>query len=80
MDPSLEYCRRNFKYVVPLPPINQVQTICKILEGILPKVRMGARGRVLGGKGKGGSCFEGENMMHEVRMGALGAWGFVQGL
>lgn len=37
MDPTLEYCRRNFKYVVPLPAINQVMTVCKILEGILPK-------------------------------------------
>ncbi|KAL6747291.1 flagellar outer dynein arm heavy chain beta [Haematococcus lacustris] len=37
VDPSLEYCRRNFKYVVPLPAVNQVMTICKILEGILPK-------------------------------------------
>ncbi|KAI8473051.1 MAG: flagellar outer dynein arm heavy chain beta [Monoraphidium minutum] len=37
VDPCLEYCRRNFKTVVPLPAVNQVMTICKILEGILPK-------------------------------------------
>lgn len=35
---TLEHCRRNFKTVVPLPAVNQVMTICKILEGILPKV------------------------------------------
>ena len=33
---TLEYCRRNFKYVVPLPAMNQVMTVCKVLEGILP--------------------------------------------
>ena len=33
---TLEYCRRNFKYVVPLPAVNQVMTVCKVLEGILP--------------------------------------------
>jgi hypothetical protein len=38
VDPTLEYCRRNFKFVVPLPAVNQVMTVCKILEGILPKV------------------------------------------
>ncbi|KAK9808985.1 hypothetical protein WJX72_007373 [[Myrmecia] bisecta] len=37
VDPTLEYCRRNFKYVVPLLPISQAMTICKILEGILPQ-------------------------------------------
>lgn len=37
VDPTLEYCRRNFKYVVPLPAVNQVMTVCKILEGLLPK-------------------------------------------
>jgi dynein heavy chain, axonemal len=37
VDPTLEHCRRNFKYVVPLPAINQATTICKILEGILPQ-------------------------------------------
>ncbi len=39
VDPTLEYCRRNFKYVVPLPAVSQTMTVCKILEGILPKVR-----------------------------------------
>ena len=38
VDVSLEYCRRNFTAVVNLPAISQVQTICKILEGFLPKV------------------------------------------
>lgn len=38
VDVSLEHCRRNFKGVVPLPAVNQAMTICKILEGILPKV------------------------------------------
>jgi len=38
VDPTLEFCRRNFKFLVPLPAVNQVQTLCKILEGILPKV------------------------------------------
>ncbi|KAF5834390.1 hypothetical protein DUNSADRAFT_8976 [Dunaliella salina] len=37
VDPTLEFCRRNFKFLVPLPAVNQVQTVCKILEGILPK-------------------------------------------
>lgn len=37
VDTTLDHCRRNFKYVVPLPPVNQVMTVCKILEGILPK-------------------------------------------
>lgn len=37
VDPCLEHCRRNFKYVVPLPAVNQAMSICKILEGILPK-------------------------------------------
>ncbi|GBF97683.1 flagellar outer dynein arm heavy chain beta [Raphidocelis subcapitata] len=37
VDPCLEYCRRNFKTVVPLPAVNQVMTVCRILEGILPK-------------------------------------------
>ncbi|MEW5311809.1 MAG: hypothetical protein WDW38_003494 [Sanguina aurantia] len=37
VDPCLEFCRRNFKNVVPLMPITQATTICKILEGILPK-------------------------------------------
>ena len=36
VDVTLEYCRRNFKYVVPLPAVNQVMTVCKVLEGILP--------------------------------------------
>lgn len=43
VDPTLEHCRRNFKHVVPLPPVNQVMTVCKILEGILPTVSRGVR-------------------------------------
>ena len=38
VDPTLEYCRRNFKSVVPMPAISQVLSICKILESILPQV------------------------------------------
>lgn len=38
VDPTLEYCRRNFKYVVPITAISQVMSICKILESILPQV------------------------------------------
>ena len=38
VEPTLAHCRRAFKTVVPLPAINQAQTLCKILEGILPKV------------------------------------------
>ena len=30
IDFTLEHCRRNFKTVVPLPAINQVQTVCKV--------------------------------------------------
>ncbi len=40
VEATMEYCRRNFKTVVPLPAINQAMTVCKILEGILPKVTM----------------------------------------
>ena len=40
VDPTLEYCRRNFKYVVPVPAISQVMSICKILESILPQVQL----------------------------------------
>ena len=30
VEPSLEQCRRAFKTVVPLPAINQVNTLCKV--------------------------------------------------
>lgn len=33
VDAALEHCRRNFKTVVPLPAINQVQTLCKVGHG-----------------------------------------------
>lgn len=36
----MEYCRRTFKSVVQLPYVAQVQTICKILEGLLPKEKV----------------------------------------
>jgi dynein heavy chain len=36
-EPCMEYCRRNFKYVVQLPSVAQAQIVCKILDGILPK-------------------------------------------
>lgn len=37
VDTSLDFCRRNFKFVVQLPAVSQALTICKILEGILPQ-------------------------------------------
>jgi dynein heavy chain len=37
LEKSLEHCRRNFKTVVPLVTVNQAQTVCKILEGLLPE-------------------------------------------
>jgi dynein heavy chain, axonemal len=37
---TLERVRRYFKVVVPLPEVNQVQTLCKLLEGCLPKARI----------------------------------------
>ena len=37
VDVTLDYCRRNFQYVVPLVAVNQAMTVCKILEGILPE-------------------------------------------
>ena len=39
IDTTVDYCRRNFKTVVPLPLVNQVQTVCKVMEGFLPQVR-----------------------------------------
>ena len=39
VDTSLDYCRRNYKTVVPVPAITQAMTICRILEGLLVKVR-----------------------------------------
>ena len=37
VDVSLDHCRRNFQYVVPLVAVNQAMTLCKILESILPE-------------------------------------------
>lgn len=39
VETTLEHCRRNFKTVVPLPPINQVQTLMKVLWGALFEAR-----------------------------------------
>ena len=36
MEKSLDYVRRNFKQVTPLVYVNIAQTVCKILEGMLP--------------------------------------------
>lgn len=30
VDSTLDYCKRNFKHVVQLPAINQVQTLCSV--------------------------------------------------
>ena len=38
IETTADYCRRNFKTVVPLPLVNQVQTVCKVMEGFLPQV------------------------------------------
>jgi dynein heavy chain len=37
MEKSLEHCRRNFRTLVPVVQVNQAQTVCKILDGIIPK-------------------------------------------
>ena len=39
IDATADYCRKTFKMVVPLPLVNQVQTVCKVMEGFLPQVR-----------------------------------------
>ena len=39
IETTADYCRRNFKTVVLLPLVNQVQTVCKVMEGFLPQVR-----------------------------------------
>ena len=36
VEKSMEHCRRNFKTLLPLVPVNIAQTICKILESMLP--------------------------------------------
>ncbi len=38
LEGCMEYARRHCATVVPLPPINMVQTVCGILDGMLPKV------------------------------------------
>ena len=37
LDKSLEFCRRNFRTIIPLSSVSMAQGICKILEGIIPK-------------------------------------------
>ena len=34
----MAYCSRSLKTVTPVIPINQAQTVCKILEGLLLQV------------------------------------------
>jgi len=36
LEKTLEYCRKNFKTVVPLVAMNIATSICKILEGMIP--------------------------------------------
>ena len=36
VEKSIDYCRRNFKTVIPLVGMNLATTICKVLEGIIP--------------------------------------------
>ena len=38
LEPCMEYSRRQCKTTVPLPPTTMVQTVCNILDGVLPKV------------------------------------------
>ena len=37
IDHSVEHCRRHFKTIVPLEPINLVSTVCNIMESLIPK-------------------------------------------
>ena len=37
LDKALEYCRRNFRTIIPLSSVSMAHGICKILEGIIPK-------------------------------------------
>jgi len=39
IETTADHCRRNFRTVVPLPLVNQVQTVCKVMEGFLPQAR-----------------------------------------
>ena len=41
VSPVMTHCSRNFKTVTPVIPINQAQTVCKILEGLLSQVLSG---------------------------------------
>ena len=40
VETTIEHCRRNFKTVVPLPAISQALTVCRLLEAVLPTVRL----------------------------------------
>ena len=39
IEATMAHCRHAFKVVVALPAVSQAMTVCKILEGILPRVR-----------------------------------------
>ena len=47
VETTADHCRRNFKTVVPLPLVNQVQTVCKVMEGFLPQARATSAALVL---------------------------------
>ena len=38
VEATMAHCRHAFKVVVALPAVSQAMTVCKILEGILPRV------------------------------------------
>lgn len=40
IDVTVEHCRRTYQAAVPVPVTSQVQAVCRILEGLLPKVRV----------------------------------------
>eukprot|EP01012_Entosiphon_sulcatum_P019543 TRINITY_DN24443_c0_g2_i1.p1 TRINITY_DN24443_c0_g2~~TRINITY_DN24443_c0_g2_i1.p1 ORF type:complete len:4685 (-),score=794.60 TRINITY_DN24443_c0_g2_i1:231-14285(-) len=48
---SLEYCKVEFNYVVPVSEFNLVQTLCYLLEGLLPQLQaaLAAENSVTGG-------------------------------
>lgn len=46
VESTLEHCRRAFKTVVPLPAINQVQTLCKVREASKGQLGWEGGGRV----------------------------------
>lgn len=40
LEPCMEHTRRQCKTVVPLVPTTMLQTVCGILDGVLPKVQL----------------------------------------